>query len=47
MLSSDEQETYHNTLRHEFREAFGWDILIYDTDITSNSFALLVGLSSN
>ncbi len=47
MLSSEEQETYHNTLRHEFREAFGWDILIYDTDITSNSFALLVGDDEN
>lgn len=43
LLFAAEQEKYHNILRQEFREAFGWDILIHDTDIISNSFALLVG----
>ncbi|MCX4268764.1 MAG: helix-turn-helix domain-containing protein [Lachnospiraceae bacterium] len=43
ILLSSEQEEYHHILRQEFREAFGWDILIHDTDTLSNSFALLVG----
>lgn len=47
ILSSEEQAGYHKTLLSEFREAFGWDILIYDIDAASNSFALLVGDEDN